>query len=56
MNQKVGIADSGMASAEIDRRAPVAQEQEHDDDREHRALDHRLHRRVILRLGIVDAC
>ena len=54
MNQKAGIADSGMASAEISGRADVAQEQEDDEHGEDRAFDQGLHRRVILRLGVVD--
>ena len=36
------------------RRAPVAQEKEDDDDRKDRALDHRIDRRMILALGIFD--
>ena len=55
MNQKAGIAESGMASAEMSGRADVAQEQEDDENREDRALDQALHRRRILLLGVVDA-
>ena len=54
MNQKAGIADSGMASAEIERRADVAEEQQDHEHGEDRAFDQAFHRRGILRLGIVD--
>ena len=54
MNQKAGIADSGMASAEMSGRADVAEEQEDDEDREDGAFDQAFHRRCVLRLGVVD--
>ena len=37
-----------------DRRAQVAQEQEHDEDGEHGAFDQRLHRRFVGAEGVVD--
>ena len=39
MNQKAGIADSGIASAEMSGGADVAEEQEDDEDGEDRAFD-----------------
>ena len=36
------------------RGAPVAEEQPHDEDREHRTLDEHLHRRVVRRLNVTD--
>ena len=55
--QKVGIADSGSAIADDQRGADVAQEDEHDDDRERSALEQRLHGRIVVALGVVDrAC
>ena len=55
MNQKVGIADSGMAIAEISVARQSRRNRKHDEHREHGALDQRLHRRLVLALGIVDA-
>ena len=52
--QKVGMIDSGSAIAVTMRGAQIAQEHEHDDDREHRALDQRLHRRMIVAEFVVD--
>ena len=54
MNQKAGIAESGMATAEMSGRANVAEEEEDDENREDRALDQAFHRRPVLRLGVVD--
>ncbi len=54
MNQKVGIADSGIAIAEIRVARQSRRNRKTTSDREHRALDQRLHRRLILHLGIFD--
>ena len=55
MNQKVGIAESGMATAEISVARQSRRNRKHHEHGEHRALDQRLHRRMILGLGIFDA-
>ena len=47
MNANVGIADRGIASAEITVARAAAQEAPDDDDREQRALDERIDRRMI---------
>ena len=52
--QKVGMIDSGSATRGDDGGANVAQEDEHDDDGEQRALDQRLHRRMIVADLVVD--
>ena len=46
------MIDSGSAIAAMTRRAHIAQEQEDDDDRQRRALEQRMHRRVVIALGI----
>ena len=48
------MIDSGRAMAVTSVAPQIAQEHEHHDDREHRALDQRLHRRVIIPELIVD--
>ena len=48
------MADSGSAMAAIDRRAHVAQEEEHDEDGEHGALDQRLHRGCVVAARVGD--
>ncbi len=52
--QKVGITDKRQRERGDERRAQVAQEHEHHDDGERRALDQRLHRRVIVAELVVD--
>ena len=37
------------------RGAPIAQEEEHHDHRQHGAFDHRRHRAFVLALGVIDA-
>src|SRR5208337_3050803 len=51
--QKVGMIDSGSATA-VTMVAQIAQEGEHDDDGERRALDQRLHGRMIIAEFVVD--
>ena len=52
--QKVGMMESGIAMAVTMVARKIAQEDEHHDDREQRALDQGLHRRVIIAEFVVD--
>ena len=54
MAQKVGIADSGRAIAAISVARQLRRNRKHDEHGEHRALDQRLHRRLVVAMGIGD--
>jgi len=53
MNAKVGMADSGMASAEIAVARPSRRKNPHHDDCQDRALNEGVHGRVILLFRVV---